>query len=338
MRSTPWILATAFGALLMPGLVSAEDEVRTIGSVERLDPKIDELIPKDAKIEVLADGFEWTEGPVWVADGEFVLFSDIPNNRIVKWKEGEGTNVYMQPSGYTGTEKFTGREPGTNGLVISPEGHLTMCAHGDRMVVQMIDGQRKVLAEKYDGKRLNSPNDLVYHSNGELYFTDPPYGLPKGFDDPGRELDWCGVYRITKEGEVELLTKVLDRPNGIAFSPDEKTLYVPQSDPKKAILMAFPVKEDGTLGEGKVLLDTTKWVGERPGLPDGMKVDTKGNLWMTGPGGVYVLNPEGKILGRIDTQNKTANCAFGPDGTLYMTVDKLFCRIKTNAKGTKVDE
>lgn len=324
---------------LVAGLPAAafgqkSDVQKTIGEIERIAPAFDKLVPADAKIEVLADGFEWTEGPVWVPQGH-LLFSDIPNNRIVKWTPEKGTDVFMQPAGYTGQRRFDGREPGTNGLTLSPEGHLTMCCHGDRNIVQIIDGERKVIVDRYQGKRLNSPNDLAYHTNGDLYFTDPPYGLPGGLEGELAELDFCGVYRLSKDGKVTMLTKELPRPNGLAFSPDEKTLYV--ADSQEQFWKAYPVKEDGTLGEGKMFYDAGKWKGKRPGGCDGLKVDTNGNVWATGPGGVLVFNSEGELLGRINTGERTANCAFGPDGTLYLTADMYLCRVKTNAKGMCVE-
>lgn len=317
-------------------LVASAQQPKTIGSIERLDPKLDALLPADAKIEVLASGFEWSEGPVWVPQGGYVLFSDIPRNQIVKWKAGHDLAIYLQPAGYTGKEPFTGTEPGTNGLVLDAKGHLVMCCHGDRVVKrQNPDGSFEILADRYDGKRFNSPNDLVYHANGDLYFTDPPYGLPKGADDPQRELDWCGVYRLS-DGKVTLLTDSMTRPNGIGFSPDYKTLYVAQSDPAAAIWKSFPVNADGTLGEGKVFYDSTADVGKLPGLPDGMAVDTLGNIWATGPGGVLVFSPEGKLLGKILTGEATANCTFGADGWLYITADMFFCRVKTKTQGFSV--
>ena len=305
----------------------------TFGKVHRFDPALDKILSKTAKLEKLAKGFEWSEGPVWIADGGYVLFSDIPHNRIVKWQEGKGKSVWLQPSGYTGKKKFTGSEPGCNGLMLDAKGRLVMCCHGDRAVKRFaaIDPKAKltVLASKYGGKRLNSPNDLVFHSNGDLYFTDPPYGLPKRYADPGRELDWCGVYRRDSKGELTLLTKEMTRPNGIAFSPDYQTLYVANSDPKCAVWMAFPVKPDGALGAGRVLFDATAMVGARKGLPDGLKIDVHGNLFATGPGGVLVLTPEGKHLGTLMTGEATSNCAFGEDGsTLFVTADSLLLRVE----------
>lgn len=347
----------------------AKPKYKTMGRIERIDPALDKLLDKDAQIEVLADGFDWIEGPAWNKESGWLLFSDIPVNRIYRWKEGgvppeypiipKGVTsrlnssqiaeqfdalgerereyrTYMLFSGYTGPAKFAGSEPGTNGLAFDSKGRLVMCCHGDRQVVRLesTSYERTVLADKFEGKRLNSPNDLVFHSSGDLYFTDPPYGLPKQMDDTGAELGFCGVYRRYEGGELELLTDQMTRPNGIALSPDEKTLYVAQSDPKAALWMSFPLDEEGKAGEGKVLYNATKWVGKRPGLPDGLKVDQSGNLWATGPGGVLILSPQGKLLGRIDTGERTANCAFGDDGTtLYITADMYLCRVKTLVKG-----
>lgn len=344
MKRMTWGIMAACWLCLWTGVQNAAAETpKTIGEIERFDPAFDKLVPKDAKIEVLADGFEWTEGPVWVPQGGYLLFSDIPRNHIVKWKPGQRTSIFLERLGYTGKEPFTGPEPGTNGLLLDSEGRLVACCHGDRVIKRVEkDGSIRVLAARYDGKRLNSPNDLVYHTNGSLYFTDPPYGLPQREKDPARELDWFGVYRLDppregqQRGRLTLLTKEMTRPNGIALSPDEKTLYVAQSDPAAAIWKAFPVKEDGTLGQSRLLYDATQAVGKRPGLPDGMAVDKEGNLWATGPGGVYVFNPQGKLIGNLWTNERTANCAFGDEGsTLYMTVDMYLCRVKTNAQGVQ---
>ena len=308
----------------------------TIGKVIRLSPELNQLIDENAKIEVLGDGFVWAEGPVWIKDdkGGHLLFSDIPRNSIMKWKEGSGVDLFLKPSGYTGASNY-GNEPGSNGLILDPKGRLVSCEHGDRRISLLTNnGGKMTLVDNYNGKRLNSPNDACYHSNGDLYFTDPPYGLPNRYNDPRRELDFCGVYRLSKDGKLTLLTKEMTRPNGIAFSSDEKILYVAQSDPKAAIWKKFPVNADGTLGKGEIFYDATANVGNLPGLPDGLKVDQKGNIWATGPGGVLVFNPEGKLLGRISTGEKTANCGWGNDGTvLYLTADMYICRIQTKVKG-----
>lgn len=322
---------------------SAQDSTNfpTVGEVIRYDKSFDNLVAVDARIEVLSSGFLWSEGPVWVAEkdhpfGGYLLFSDIPNNRVVRWDEGKGAFTWLKPSGYTGPGEYGG-EPGCNGLLLDREGRLISCEHGDRRLsVLTRDGGKMTLVDRYQGKRLNSPNDACLGPDGEsIYFTDPPYGLPGRYDDPRRELDFCGVYRLDKNGELTLLTGGMTRPNGIAFSPDFSVLYVAQSDPKAAIWKAFPVKNDGTLGEGRVLYDATENFDKGwPGLPDGLKVDSTGNVWATGPGGVYVFNPDGKLLGRISTGERTANCAWGNDGsTLYLTADTYLCRIQTLVKG-----
>lgn len=305
-----------------------------LGRIVKEDPRLDELLAPDAKIEVLATGFEWAEGPVWDRKGGSLLFSDIPKNSVFRWTRERGIELFLKPSGYTGAADY-GREPGSNGLLIDLQGRLILMEHGDRRVARMDpDGGKVTLADRYQGKRLNSPNDGALKSNGDIYFTDPPYGLPKGWDDPRRELDFCGVYRWSN-WQLTLLATELSRPNGIAFSPDERTLYVANSDPKRAIWMAYPVKEDGTLGPGRVFADVTSMVSrDLPGVPDGLKVDARGNLWATGPGGVHIYSPDGKRLGRIDTGEATANVAWGDDGsTLYITADMYLCRVRTKTRG-----
>jgi gluconolactonase len=307
--------------------------------IERLDPALDRLLAPDAKIEVLAQGHDWTEGPLWIKQGRYLLFSDIPKNSIYRWKEGEGERLYLQPSGYTGKQP-RGGETGSNGLILDAQGRLVLCQHGDRRVARMDapltdpKPQFTPLAVRYEGKRFNSPNDAVFRRNGDLYFTDPAYGMEKQWEDPLREISFAGVYRRAASGEITLLTSDMTRPNGLAFSPDEKRLYVAQSDEKAAIWRVFDVKPDGSIDNGRVLFDATSLVASRSGLPDGLKIDTDGNLWATGPGGVLVLSPEGKHLGTIMTGQKTSNCAFGDDGrTLYMTADDYLMRIRLNAKG-----
>ena len=307
--------------------------------IERLHPALDRLIAPDAKIEVLAQGYDWSEGPVWVKNGGFLLFSDVPQNVIVRWKEGEGAREWLKPSGYTGREP-RGAELGSNGLVIDREGHLVICQHGDRRVARMeaplsAPAPRfSTIADRYEGARLNSPNDAAFHRNGDLYFTDPPYGMVKQFEDPAREIPYQGVFRTHRNGSVSLLTRDMTRPNGLGFSPDEKTLYVSQSDPAAPIWRAFAVRPDGSLGASRILFDAHSLSKTRLGLPDGLKVDTEGNLFATGPGGVLILTPEGRHLGTILTEQATGNCAFGDDGrTLYMTADMYVMRVRLKAKG-----
>ncbi|MBR9999231.1 MAG: SMP-30/gluconolactonase/LRE family protein [Cyclobacteriaceae bacterium] len=309
-------------------------EIPTLGNIERLDPEIDRFIPLDAEIEILATGFEWSEGPVWIKNGNFLLFSDIPPNSIFKWSESDSIRLYLKPSGYTGGQNRDG-EPGSNGLLLDPRGRLVLCQHGDRRMAVMNAplespvADYSTLADRYEGKRLNSPNDAVYHSNGDLYFTDPPYGLEKNVDDPAKEMDFQGVFLLRKNGDLILLTDELSRPNGIGLSPDEKTLYVANSDPEKAIWMAYSLNADGTLGEGKLFSDVTSLVGREKGLPDGLKVHGSGILFATGPGGVLVFNPDGKHLGTIKTTEATANCAFDDTGSnLYITADMHLLRVR----------
>lgn len=304
------------------------------GSVERLDPKLDALIPPGAQIEKLAEGFDWSEGPVWVKGGNYLLFSDVPRNVVFRWKEGEGTTEFLFPSGFTGSVS-RGGEPGSNGLTLDAFGRLVLCQHGDRRI-SVLEKDRKFrsLAEFYKGRRFNSPNDLAFKSNGDLYFTDPPYGLEGNNADPKKELLANGVYRLSKTGEITLLTDKLTFPNGIAFSPDEKTLYVAVSDSQRPVIVAFDVRADGLLSNERIQFNAGHLLQGKKGLPDGLKVDAVGNLFATGPGGVLVISPEGKHLGTINTGEATANCGWGGDGTvLYMTADMFLCRIKTSTRG-----
>lgn len=329
-----WIvlLATSCG---WSGSVEQKSSEPANQGIERLDPRIDRLIPVDAKLEKLAEGFQWAEGPLWVADGGYLLFSDVLQNSIFRWSEQEGLRLFRRPSGFTGTDP-PGRETGSNGLTLDGEGRLVMCQHGDRQVARLeVDGTETVLVSRFEGKRLNSPNDLVFDSSGALYFTDPPYGLDGLNDNPRKELGFNGVYRLAPSGELQLLTSELTFPNGIAFSPDEAVLYVANSDPQRAVWMAYDVAPDGTLANGRVFFDATAMVGKLPGLPDGLKVDQQGNLFATGPGGVYIFALEGTLLGRINPGVATANCAWGNDGrTLYLTADSFLYRIRLSTHGT----
>jgi gluconolactonase len=331
-----FVAALAFSQTPERPLILDTKNFPALGRIIREDPRLDQLLAADARLEVVASGFDWTEGPAWDKQGGYLLFSDIPRNAVMKWQEGVGVSVFLKASGYTGAVDY-GREPGSNGLLLDPQGRLLSCEHGDRRVSVMTrDGGKRTLVDNHMGKRLNSPNDLTLHSSGAIYFTDPPYGLPNHWDDPRRELDFSGVYRLATDGRLTLLTQEMTRPNGIAFSPDEKILYVAQSDPARAIWMSFPVRADGTVGTGKVFADATSMVSKQKGLPDGMKVDQSGNLWATGPGGVHIFAPDGKRLGRIETGEATSNCAWGGDGsTLYLTTDMYITRIRTKTRGAK---
>jgi gluconolactonase len=315
-------------------------------TIERLDPAVNLLVPAQPVLEKVATGYKWTEGPLWIPAG-YLLFAEIPSNTIRKWTPGAGVSIFLQPSGYKGSAPFTGPEPGSNGNTLDVRGRLTVAGHAQRDVwrLEQIDpkAQPTILADSYQGKRLNSPNDLVYRSDGSLYFTDPPYGLPTQDKDPGKQLQVNGVYRIPgalyqKPGEppsraqLQLLIKDLTRPNGIAFSPDEKYLYVNNSEPKK-IWMRYTVNPDGTLTDAKLLFDASS--DPRVGSPDGMKVDQKGNLYSAGPGGVWIISPEGKHLGTIDIPEKVGNVAWGgaDHKTLYVAASSSIYRILLKVTG-----
>ena len=330
-----WIFTILFGGWVF--ILSAQpSKYSAIGKIHRFDPAVDQIIPKDAVLEKIAEGFEWSEGPVWIPGEECLLFSDIPRNTIYSWKESEGLRVYLRPAGYFSSNP-PGKELGTNGLALDREGRLIMCDHGNRCLSRLNTENftREILVDKYQGKRLNSPNDLVVKSNGDIYFTDPPYGL-KGLNKSHlKELNFNGVYLLKTDGRLILLTKELTFPNGIGLSPDEKTLYVSVSDPQKPIWMAYDVRGDGTIHNGRIFNDAIEWQKQgKKGLPDGLTLDQTGNIFATGPGGVHIFSRDGKHLGLIETGEATSNCTFGDDGsTLFITVDMYLCRIRLNTKG-----
>jgi gluconolactonase len=307
--------------------------IKANSGIERLDPQINMLIPENAKLEILAEDFEWTEGPLWLESENKVIFSDIPNNSVFEWSEKNGKKLYLKPAGYTGKVKREG-EPGSNGLLLNPAGELILCQHGDRRIAKMNaklsnpKPEFETIVDNYNEKKLNSPNDGAFHKNGDLYFSDPPYGLELNADDPSKELDFQGVYKLDKKGKLTLLTKELSRPNGIAFSPDYKKLYVANSDRNKAIWMVYDVTDDGLLKNGKVFFDVTEMTKTKKGLPDGLKVHRDGWLFATGPGGVLVFSPNGTHLGTIETNEATANCTFNSDySVLYITADDYLLRL-----------
>ena len=304
-------------------------------SIERLDPALDQLIASDAVVEKLAHGFNWSEGPTWFKKS--VVFSDVPENVAYQWKPGEtSASVFLKPSGMLSPREGF-REQGSNGLAVDAEGRLIICQHGERRVARLNpDGSQTALADRFEGKRFNSPNDLAFRKNGEIYFTDPPYGLDGLNKSTLKEIEWNGVYRLTPQGTVSLIIKDLTFPNGIAFSPDEKTLYVAVSDGAKPHLMAYDVQSDGSVSNARVFFDAKPLQAKgRKGSCDGMKVDARGNVFATGPGGVLVISPTGKHLGTILTNQATGNCCFGGDdgSELYITADMFLCRVKTKTKG-----
>lgn len=325
-------LLGGLGALLLAHLLAAGTDAPQI---VRKDAALDVLVPPGAPVEKVTDGFTWLEGPLWDARAKGLLFSDIPANAIHLWRAGAGTTRVLSPSGYTGKEPFTGKEPGSNGLAFDAEGRLVFCAHGDRAIVRIEhDGRRTVLAARFHAARLNSPNDLAFAANGDLYFTDPPFGLPESFDDPRKELSFSGVYRLSPDGRLTLLTQGLRAPNGLAFSPDGRTLYVSNADASHAVWMAFPVRSDGTLAGGRVFFDATSWAHPGTGNPDGLKVDAKGNLFAAGPGGVHVFTRDGAHLGTIAFPAPVSNVAFGEDGsTLFVTASSAVWRVRLATKG-----
>lgn len=307
--------------------------------VIRNDPAIDQIVGPNIKIFKLADGFKFTEGPIWVQYGSYLLFSDPNSNIIYKYapngNEPGRLEVYRSPSGYSGADIAEYGQPGSNGLTLDPQGRLTINQHGNHRVVRTEkDGSETVLADKFEGKRLNSPNDLVYRSDGTLYFTDPPFGLPKFFDDPRKELAFSGVYSIYK-GKLQVISKDLAGPNGIAFSPDEKYLYVGNWDEKKKVVMRYEAKPDGTLANGQVFFDMTSAPGED--ALDGIKIDQAGNLYVSGPGGLWVISAQGKHLGTIVAPKHPHNMAWGDeDGkTLYLCARSGLYRMRLNVAGVR---
>ena len=301
------------------------------GTILRVDPRFDALVPADARIEKLADGFVFTEGPVWDRAGGRLLFSDVRGNGVYQWTEADGTSPVIEPV-FEGDR--TGlRSVSSNGLTLDAEGRLVMCEHGNRLISRVeADGTRTTLVDRYEGNRLNSPNDAAYASDGRLYFTDPGSALEGRDASPLRELDFNGIYRLGPDGELELLYRDQSRPNGIALSPDEATLYVANSDPEQKVWMAYDLGAEGVTNP-RVFFDVNDQTAE--GAADGLKVDDAGNLFATGPGGVWVIAPDGTHLGTIMPDEVPANVAWGDDGsTLYMTARTGLYRIRLTTGGT----
>lgn len=325
--------AIVIGLLLGLFTSCSKKEEKTFGEIERIDPALDAIVNKDAKVEIIAEGFEWSEGPLWLNDQNILIFSDVPKNIVYKWSEGKAAETYLTPSGYTGGNSPYSGEEGSNGLFLSNEGKLVLCQHGDRKVSVMdapLDAPSSKflpLADNYQGKKLNSPNDGVFNSKGDLFFTDPPYGLPKQAEDSTKEIPFQGVYRVSNS-QIMLLTDSVTRPNGIALFPGEKTLLVANSDPAKPVWYAFDLNESDSIANARIFYDASQSTNEK-GLPDGLKIDKGGNVYATGPGGVWIFNSEGKLLGKIKIPEATSNCALSPDEkTLYITADMYVVRVK----------
>lgn len=308
-------------------------ETRTAGTIEKLDPALDAIIDENARPEIIAEGYKWSEGPQWLSETKTLIFSDVPTNTIYQWSEGKEASVYLTPSGYTGTVE-RGGEMGSNGLTLNKEGKLVLCQHGDRRIAIMdapLNDPKPnfiTVSDNFEGKKLSSPNDVVVRSNGDFFFTDPPYGLPKQADDPTKETPFNGVYKVSG-GKTTLLVDSLTRPNGIAFLPGEKTFIVANSDPAKAIWYAFDLTESDSVVNPRIFYDATEDAKTAHGLPDGFRVDKQGNIFASGPGGIWIFNSEGKVLGKIKLSEPASNCALTDDEkTLFITNNMYVVRVK----------
>jgi gluconolactonase len=350
MRSFTVLSVTVLGGLILlactgrsdnkPGDHLADQQAKVFpvtGSVLRLDPEMDQIIPPGTLPEILADGFEWSEGPLWLPDQQILIFSDVPKNSIYQWDEKDGLTLYLKPSGYTDTIA-RGGETGSNGLVLNPEGRLVLCQHGDRRMALMdasLDHPAPefvTLADRWEGKRFNSPNDATFSKSGILYFTDPAYGLEQRYQDPAREMNFTGVYRLDNAGNVTLLTDKLSAPNGIGLSPDERTLFVANSGGgKNSFWMAYELDDKGDIIREAVYYDASMAADTLAGAPDGLEVREDGTVFATGPGGVWVFNASGEHLGIVRTGQPTSNCTIGSDKQyLYMTANMYLMRIRLN--------
>ncbi|QJD80440.1 SMP-30/gluconolactonase/LRE family protein [Spirosoma rhododendri] len=339
-----FLSACIVSSLLAGSVIAQSPQYTTIGTVIRMDPQLDKLIAPGTTIEVVGSGFGHLEGPVWARDSSYLLVNDTKAQTTYSWSPTTGTAKFLEHTGYTGRLPYS-EEPGTNGMSVDLQGRLIVCDHGDRRIARMPlvgHGGKETLSDTYQGKRYNSPNDVIVHPDGSIYFSDPSYGLPKKDRDPAREQPVNGVYRLPVDGSgpATLLIRDMTHPNGLALSMDGKTLFVSQSDSTKPIIMAYPILAGGKLGKGLVYFDMSKLPRLRyKEVPDGLKADKAGNLWASGPGGLLIIAPAGagkpgKLIGRLDTGEVIANCAWGDDGsTLYIASGTYLCRIKTTTKG-----
>lgn len=328
-------------AFVLLATSSVQAEPLASGKITRYDAALDALIAPDARVEKLADGFTWAEGPVWIDGGKYLLFTDVPENKMYRWSEADGLSVFLAPSGYAGAPLPGLREPGANGLHVDRPGAVLLADSGTRVVARLdlATKRKQTLAATHAGKRFNSPNDLARKRDGTIFFTDPPYGLERLNDSPLKELAFNGVYRLDTDGSVHLIDDSLSFPNGVALAPDERTLYVANSDPKRPIWIRYVLDEKGNVKERHVFADASDLARTgAPGLPDGISVASTGHLFATGPGGVIVFAPDGKRLGRIETGAAIANCTFGDDGrTLYMASHGMLARVRTLVAGSTLE-
>jgi gluconolactonase len=326
-------LSVMMGLLLGCIDASYAQSAKPLMTLQQIDPQFSTVVSKNAKAEILAEGFLWSEGPVWLESQKTFIFSDVKKNIIYKWTKAKGKEVYLKPSGYTGTIP-RGGELGSNGLGLNLKGQLVICQDGDRVVSMMdapLDKPKPKfikLANNYKGKKFDSPNDLSFLSNGDIYFTDPPYGLEKNVDDPLKEAPYQGVYRIAANGKITLLVDTLSRPNGIAIFPGGKTILISNSDPKKPFWYAYDLDKNGLFAHGRIFYSSLAASKTAAGVPDGMKIDKQSHVFATGPGGIWVLNKSGKLLGKILINDLTSNCALsGDEKTLYVTSNHRVLRV-----------
>jgi gluconolactonase len=339
-RSAVRALATAAASIVAAVLDPAPSHAQFAADsptleIVRLDPRLDALLAPDIRAEKIVAGHVWLEGPSWDAQRGALFFSDVVKNRLWRWTPGGGTDVVLDPSGTVSAGPHSAAEPGSNGTALDAQGRLVLCEHGGRRITRLeADGTKTVIAARYRGKRLNSPNDLWLARNGDLYFTDPPFGLARHFDDAAKELPWQGVYRL-RARELELLVGDVRAPNGVALSPDERTLYVSNADRENPVWLAFPLAADGRVGAARELANARADVARYAGVPDGMKTDARGNLWGAGPGGVTIFAPDGTRLGFLRTGIATSNVAFGgPAGTtVFVTASSAIWRIEARVRG-----
>jgi gluconolactonase len=321
------------GLFIIIAACQPKEMKKTMGTLEKIDPSLDAIVKPSAVPEVIAEGYEWSEGPCWLPETKTLIWSDVPKNTIYQWSEGKGASVYLTPSGYTGSVP-RGGEMGSNGLTLNTEGKLVLCQHGDRRIALMdaplSDPKPNfiTIADTVDGKKFSSPNDAVVVSNGDIFFTDPPYGLPKQAEDPTKETPFNGVYKVSG-GKTTLLVDSLTRPNGIAFFPGERTFLVANSDPAKAIWYAFDLNENDSIKEARIFYDATNEAKSEKGLPDGLRIDSRGNVFASGPGGIWIFDAGGKVLGKFKLTEAASNCALSDDEkTLFITNDMYILKVK----------